>query len=158
MIETEIIINEATTLKEVRRLTSYAGAKTADDEGAYERKSATSADNEMLKLWWREALTKLEDVLKPVITSISNDDSVTISLSLSSSWDERLAVPLNMCAGNYVVNYISGKWLDMTGEKKQGYSAQAVMLLDEVKSKIYYRKKPKRIAPVAKPATSPTSN
>lgn len=91
MIETQIIINEPSTLTEVRRLTSYAGAKTADDEGAYDRKSATKADNDMLRLWWREALTKLEDVLKPVITSIVNDDSVTINLILPSSWDERLA-------------------------------------------------------------------
>ncbi|MGN1228651.1 MAG: hypothetical protein ACI4T5_03240 [Prevotella sp.] len=148
MIKTEILINEESMLKEVRRLTSYAGAKTADDEGAYDRKSATKQDADMLQLWWREALTKLQDVLKPFVTSVVNDDTVKIELAMSSSWDATLAESLNMSAGSYVVNYVAGKWLEMTEGKQNDYNVEALSLLNDVLSKIYYKKKPTRVSPV----------
>lgn len=146
MIDTKIIINKNEALREIRRLTSYSGAKTPGDEGAYERKSATKSDDEMLEMWLREALSKLEDILKPFTTNTTFNDNITIELCMSSSWDETLSEGIGRTAFSYVVNYVADKWLEMTGSK-ESYMDEALRLLTDLNSKIYYRKKPVRVKP-----------
>ena len=143
---------------EVAKLTGYVGAKTIEDTGkAYDRVFTTDDDRLMLERFWREAVGAITDEIKRFITNVStqaNAQTVDISevwtanLEMPSNFDNNLIDSINDSLFSYAVNSIVSKWFAITNkEEADMYSGMAVNCGNEAKSKLYYRKKPKRVVP-----------
>lgn len=153
-----LTIKKAVVYDEVAKLTGYVGAKTIEDSGkAYDRVFTTDDDRLMLERFWREAIGAITDEVKRFIATVSspsNSQSVDITevweaiLNMPSSFDDNLAGSINSSLLSYAVNSIASKWFAITNkEEAERYSALAIASGNETKSKLYYRKKPKRVIP-----------
>ncbi|MCS2475525.1 hypothetical protein NXX39_20835 [Bacteroides ovatus] len=151
-------IKKAYVYDEVAKLTGYVGAKTIEDTGkAYDRVFTTDDDRLMLERFWREAVGAITDEIKRFITNVStqaNAQTVDISevwtanLEMPSNFDNNLIDSINDSLFSYAVNSIVSKWFAITNkEEADMYSGMAVNCGNEAKSKLYYRKKPKRVVP-----------
>ena len=151
-------IKKAYVYDEVAKLTGYVGAKTIEDTGkAYDRVFTTDDDRLMLERFWREAVGAITDEIKRFITNVStqaNAQTVDISevwtanLEMPSNFDNNLIDSINDSLFSYAVNSIVSKWFALTNkEEADMYSGMAVNCGNEAKSKLYYRKKPKRVVP-----------
>lgn len=151
-------IKKANVYDEVAKLTGYVGAKTIEDTGkAYDRVFTTDDDRLMLERFWREAVGAITDEIKRFITNVStqaNSQTVDISevwtanLEMPSNFDNNLIDSINDSLFSYAVNSIVSKWFAITNkEEADMYSGMAVNCGNEAKSKLYYRKKPKRVVP-----------
>ena len=151
-------IKKAYVYDEVAKLTGYVGAKTIEDTGkAYDRVFTTDVDRLMLERFWREAVGAITDEIKRFITNVStqaNAQTVDISevwtanLEMPSNFDNNLIDSINDSLFSYAVNSIVSKWFAITNkEEADMYSGMAVNCGNEAKSKLYYRKKPKRVVP-----------
>lgn len=154
-----LTIKKAVVYDEVAKLTGYVGAKTIEDSGkAYDRVFTTDDDRLMLERFWREAIGAITDEVKRFITTVSspsNSQSVDITevwettLNMPSSFDDNLTGSINSSLLSYAVNSIAGKWFAITNkEEADRYSTLAIADGNETKSKLYYRKKPKRVIPI----------
>lgn len=100
----------------------------------------------------------ITDEVKRFITTVSspsNSQSVDITevweatLNMPSSFDDNLTGSINSSLLSYAVNSIAGKWFAITNkEEADRYSTLAIADGNETKSKLYYRKKPKRVIPI----------
>lgn len=151
-------IKKAYVYDEVAKLTGYVGAKTIEDTGkAYDRVFTTDDDRLMLERFWREAVGAITDEIKRFITNVStqaNAQTVDVSevwtanLEMPSNFDNNLIDSINDSLFSYAVNSIVSKWFAITNkEEADMYSGMAVNCGNEAKSKLYYRKKPKRVVP-----------
>ena len=151
-------IKKAYVYDEVAKLTGYVGAKTIEDTGkAYDRVFTTDDDRLMLERFWREAVGAITDEIKRFITNVStqaNAQTVDISevwtanLEMPSNFDNNLIDSINDSLFSYAVNSIVSKWFAITNkEEADMYSGMAVNCGNEAKSKLFYRKKPKRVVP-----------
>lgn len=151
-------IKKANVYDEVAKLTGYVGAKTIEDIGkAYNRVFTTDDDRLMLERFWREAVGAITDEIKRFITNVStqaNSQTVDISevwtanLEMPSNFDDNLIDSINDSLFSYAVNSIVSKWFSITNkDEAEMYSGMAVNCGNEAKSKLYYRKKPKRVVP-----------
>lgn len=151
-------IKKANVYDEVAKLTGYVGAKTIEDTGkAYDRVFTTDDDRLMLERFWREAVGAITDEIKRFITNVStqaNSQTVDISevwtanLEMPSNFDNNLIDSINDSLFSYAVNSIVSKWFAITNkEESEMYSGMATNCGNEAKSKLYYRKKPKRVVP-----------
>lgn len=152
-------IKKANVYDEVAKLTGYVGAKSIEDTGkAYDRVFTTDDDRLILERFWREAIGAITDEVKKFIVTVSapnNSQSVDITevweatLNMPSSFDDNLTGSINDSLLSYAVNSIASKWFAIANkEESDKYSAMAVVAGNETKSKLYYRKKPKRVIPV----------
>lgn len=159
MIAFEINILKDDVYAEVKKTTAYTGAKmTEDTETAYNRISTTDADKEMLDRYWKEACDKATDTLKQFVVNVSStgwsDNNVSyvglhLELSLPNNFDSSLESSIINSLTSYMVNSIAGKWFLLTNKKEsEKYGTLADNAMEDVKGKIYYRKKPTRTAPV----------
>lgn len=153
-----ISIKKANVYDEVAKLTGYVGAKSIEDTGkAYDRVFTTDDDRLMLERFWREAVGAITDEVKRFIVTVSsqvNSQHVDISevwtatLEMPSNFDDNLVNSINDSLFSYAVNSIVGKWFAITNkEESEVYSGMATNCGNEAKSKLYYRKKPKRVVP-----------
>lgn len=151
-------IKKAYVYDEVAKLTGYVGAKTIEDTGkAYDRVFTTDDDRLMLERFWREAVGAITDEIKRFITNVSTQDNAqtvdisevwTANLEMPSNFDNNLIDSINDSLFSYAVNSIVSKWFAITNkEEADMYSGMAVNCGNEAKSKLYYRKKPKRVVP-----------
>lgn len=150
----EITVNKKKVYDEVAKSTSYTGAKMAGDELAYERIFTTDEDQLMLERFWMECCNDATNEFRPFITSVTEQgdsgvislgNNYTATLALPSSFDENLIPSMQNSLFSYFVNSISGKWYKMTNkEEYDSYLKDAHTNLMDVRSKLYYRKKPTR--------------
>lgn len=162
MIKVELNIIKSDVYDEVAKTTSYEGAKAVNDANAYERIFTTDADRTMLDRFWDEACNIATDTMKRYITSVSsaatNDDTsgneaksqegYHVKLSLSSAYDNTLTPSLQKSLRSFFVNAIVSKWDKFTNKDNvKTYEEDANASLDDIVSKIFYRKRPTRIVP-----------
>lgn len=151
-------IKKANVYDEVAKLTGYVGAKNIEDTGkAYDRVFTTDDDRLMLERFWREAVGAITDEVKRFIITVSNQvnsqyvdisEVWTATLEMPSNFDSNLVDSINDSLFSCVVNSIASKWFAITNkEEADMYSGMAINCGNEAKSKLYYRKKPKRIVP-----------
>ena len=151
----DITVSKNKVYNEVAKTTSYTGAKKmAGDESAYERIFTTDEDQLMLERFWMECCNEATNEFRPFIVSVTEqNDSETISLennytatlSMPSAFDENLVTSMQNSLFSFFVNSISGKWYKMTNkEEYDSYLKDAHTNLMDVRSKLYYRKKPTR--------------
>ena len=149
---------KANVYEEVAKTTSYTGAKMmAGDESAYSRIFTTDEDRLMLERFWTEAANAVVDIFKPFVLEVSDlteshccdlTKDFEATLELSGSYDTSLNNTVGSSLFSFFTSFIVGKWYKFTNKQEaDGALADASVFLDDVKSKIYYRKRPRRIAP-----------
>ena len=157
-MEFVLSITKAKVFDEVAKLTGYVCAKNIEDTGkAYDRVFTTDDDRLMLERFWREAVGAITDEVKRFIITVSNQvnsqyvdisEVWTATLEMPSNFDSNLVDSINDSLFSCVVNSIASKWFAITNkEEADMYSGMAINCGNEAKSKLYYRKKPKRIVP-----------
>ena len=96
-------------------------------------------------------------MFKPFIASVSAQDSTGVvnlesnyklELELSSSFDTSLLPMLKSSLNSYFITGITSKWFEFTNkEDVEKYSAEALGYMESIRENLYFRKKPKRVAP-----------
>lgn len=146
---------------EVAKTTAYAGKKMVDDDKAYERIFTTKSDRSMLERFWDESCNVATDIFKPFISSVSSKVTITaedntkteveaysVQLLMSSAFDTTLTDSILSSLRSFFVASIVAKWFVITNKQEaEPYAKDAVAFMQDVKRKIYYRKKPTRTAP-----------
>ncbi|MCQ2220007.1 MAG: hypothetical protein MJZ12_01365 [Prevotella sp.] len=143
----QITINvvKSAVYNEVAKTTSYAGAKKVGDEGAYDRIFTTDEDQEMLERFWKEAASGATDTLKKWISENEEGDEYRLLLHVADGYDIGLTSSIETSLFSYFVNFIIGKWyLIVNAQESERYVTDAAGAMDDVMSKIFHRKKPKR--------------
>ena len=147
MREITITIDKEEVYEEVAQTTSYTGAKMeGGDDKTYDRIFTTEGDRSQLERFWNESCVDVCEALKEFIQEERNEKaSFSIFLSLSSSFDPALEPAMKKELFSFFVTNIVCKWYVFTNKKEAAdFSASAVGMLDGVKRKAYYRRKPKR--------------
>jgi len=150
-------ISKRAVYNEVAKTTSYTGAKFTGDDDAYLRIFTTDEDRLMLERFFNEASASITDLVKPFIVSVSTnsdpaelniDNNYDVTLELSSRYDTTLNGSVHDAIFSFFVNLIIAKWYRFTnkGEEKI-YADAAAHFINDINSKIYYRRKPTRTLP-----------
>ena len=124
-------IKQSEVFKEVAQTTSYTGAKMDNDTNAFERISTVDEDQNLLKRFWDESRA---EVAKTFIRMLTSED-------MSADGDTYNLV-LNV---SYFVQSITGRWYVFSNKKEAvEFSNHGEAILEEVKEKAFYKKKPVR--------------
>ncbi len=146
MTEVTIIINKDEVYDEVAQTTSYTGAKMEGDEGAYDRIFTTEGDRSQLERFWHECCVDVCEALKEFVRSERCEKGCFgVDLGLSSAFDPALEPAMRKELFSFFVMSIASKWYVFTNKKEAGdFAAAAATMLDGVKRKAYYRRRPTR--------------
>lgn len=154
-----LLVTKINVYDEVSKTSSYTGAKMDDNGSGYMRIFTIDEDRVVLERFWNEACNKVVDLVKPFIVSISKlveshtidiANNFTAILCMPSSFDASLVESINTDLFSFFTNYIVGKWYEFTNKSEaEAYLLSAGAILKDIKSKIYYRKKPTRVKPTA---------
>lgn len=157
MITISLSVNKVRVYDEVAKTTAYVGSKMTEDEGAYSRIFTTDDDRMMLERFWVEACSAATETFKPFIVSVSDqpeshgvelERNYDITLELSSAFDERLKDSIETSLFSFFVASIVSKWCKFSNKSDaEGYGNDADNAILDIESKIYYRRKPKRVEP-----------
>ncbi len=157
MQQVTFTVRKANVYEEVAKTSSYTGAKMVGDETAYGRIFTTDADQMMLERFWTEACNAVADLFKPFLVSISDiteshcpdlERNFVAVLDMPGSYDTALNNSIESSLFSFYANLIVSKWYEFTAKQDaEKYGATAAAMLEDVRSKIYYRKKPRRVAP-----------
>ena len=131
---------------EVAKTTSYVGLKKIDtDDKLYDRVFTTDADRDLLERFWREACNAVTDEFKQFIISQpgQTDNGIfTVDMSMPSSFVEQSLL-------SFFINLITSKWFSISNKGDAEYYQQETLASgNEVRRKIFYRKKPQRVVPI----------
>lgn len=146
MRDVTIRVDKDAVYEEVAQTTSYTGAKMDNDEGAYDRIFTTEGDRSQLERFWHESCVDVCEALKEFVKEERNEkDAFTVYLCLSSSFDPALEPAMKKELFSFFVTNIVCKWYVFTNKQEAAdFSASAVGMLDGVKRKAYYRRRPTR--------------
>ena len=141
-----LTIDKAKVYEEVAQTTAYTGAKMDGDEKAYERISTIDGDQSQLERFWNESCVAVCEALKEFVQEERNEEGCfTITLALSSSFDQALEPAMKKELFSFFVTNIVCKWYVFTNKKEVGdFAASALGMLEGVKRKVYHRRKPTR--------------
>lgn len=148
MIAIELTVSKKAVYEEVAKTTSYTGQKMLDDDTAYDRIFTTDEDQEMLERFWNECRAEIAQRFVGLVSAekmSDDDDTYTLSLDLSGSFDTALQPSMQLSLFSYFVQSLAAKWYSFTnkGETEKN-SLRATALLEDVREKAYYKKKPSR--------------
>ena len=166
MITVSITIIKKSVYLEVEKTTSYAGRKAIGEDVAVamDRIASTESDRTMLERYWNEACAMATECMRQFLSSVtmspslttspgavdnlSDDDDYSVTLSMPASYDRTLNDGLAASLYSFFVNYIVSKWY-MAAAKSDvtAYTTEAAAMLLDVRTKLYYRKAPTRVAP-----------
>lgn len=157
MIDATLTIDKAEVMDEVAKTTAYEGKKTVGDDGAYERIFATAEDRAMLGRFWDEAASAATESMKRFLVGAWDTYSAeeggkaveragyTVRLELSGSYDTALTPSVEKSLFSFFVNAIVGKWNSFVKEGQvDRYESEAAAALQDIMSKLFYRRKPTR--------------
>jgi hypothetical protein len=150
MIEITLNIIKADVYKEVAKTTSYTGSKMMHDDEAYDRIFTTDEDRQMLERFWTEACNGATEEFKQFILEVSDPTGTDyeVTLELSSSFDKNLKSSIETSLFSYFVNSIISKWNKFANKgESESYATDADAAMLDVRSKIFFKKKPKRVVP-----------
>lgn len=145
-MEITLKVDQQEVLQEVARTTSYTGAKMDDDANAYERITTVDEDAEELQRFWDESRAEVAQTFIRMLASERMDGSTyALELNVSASFDEALLPSMQLGLFSYFVQSIAAKWYVFTNKKEAGeYADVGKGILDEVREKAFYKKKPTR--------------
>lgn len=147
-MEITLTISQKAVFKEVAQTTSYTGAKMDDDANAYERISTTDENEPELKRFWDESRAEVAQTFIRMLSSegmADDGDTYKLVLNVSVAFDNALLPGMQLGLFSYFVQNITAKWYVFTNKKEAGdFADRGSALLEEVKEKAFYKKKPTR--------------
>ena len=145
-MEITLSVSKSAVFNEVAQTTSYTGAKMDDDANAYERISTVDEDQSELKRFWDESRAEIAQTFIRMLSSEGMDgDTYNLVLNVSVSFDEALLPGMQLGLFSYFVQNITAKWYVFTNKKEAGdFADRGSAILDEVKEKAFFKKKPTR--------------
>ena len=144
-MEITLNINKEEVYEEVAQTTSYTGAKMAD-VNAYERIFTTDEDKTMLERFWRECKNTICNSLKKVLISeTETDGEYSLTLGLSSAFDDSLTESMERSLFSFFVMNITAKWYTFTNkDEATGYATEAATYVEDIMRKAFFKKRPTR--------------
>lgn len=141
-----LTISQTDVLAEVAQTTGYTGAKMVGDDGAYERISTVDENDDELKLFWDECRAEVTKAFARLLESESmSGTNYNLVLNVSVAFDDNLKVSMQLGLFSYFVQSIVAKWYVYTNKQEAGsFAKRAAALLDEVREKAFFKKKPTR--------------
>lgn len=143
-----LTINRADVYTEVDKTTDYTGAKMVTKEngaGVRDRIAATEDDLKTLSRFWEETCSATNERLKEMFVNSSapSANDYTITLQVSVSYDKALTPSVEATLRSFFITSITGKWYVFAnkGEAKD-YFEEAGELIEDVRRKLYSRKRP----------------
>ncbi|MBR5835205.1 MAG: hypothetical protein IKY66_03480 [Bacteroidales bacterium] len=156
-MDINILVTKINVYDEVSKTSSYTGAKMDENGSAYMRIFTIDEDRVALERFWNEACNAVVGLLKPFIARLSTlveshtidlSNNFSATLNMPNSFDATLTESINNSLFSYFTNYIVGKWYEYVNkDESSAYLKNAAVMLEDVKGKIYYRKKPTRVKP-----------
>lgn len=150
-------VNKANVYTEVAKTTSFLGIKKSSDGTLYEQIFTTDEDRLMLERFWNEAGNSMTELFKNFISSapdttqahgIDLATNYSLTAQLPSNYDTNLNNSISSSMFSYFVNYIVSKWMKFLDKSEaDSYGLEAVALMEDIKSKLFYRKRPTRTKP-----------
>ncbi len=131
---------------EVDKTTDYTGAKlNQSDNGARDRIVATEEDLKTLSRFWEETCATANERLKEMFigSSLPSAEDYSVTLQVSVAFDKELTPSVEASLRSFFIVSITGKWYVFAnkGEAKE-YFAEAGELIEDVRRKLYSRKRP----------------
>lgn len=141
-----LTINQNDVLKEVAQTAEYTGDKMTEDSGAYERIRIVDDNQDELKLFWDECRAEVAKAFARLLGSETmSGTTYSLVLNVSAAFDSALTQSMQLGLKSYFVQSIVARWYVYANKKEAAeYSARAAALLDEVREKAYFKKKPTR--------------
>lgn len=138
-------LDKEAVYEEVAKTTEYTGAKM-EDEQAYERIFTTDEDKAMLERFWNECKNMVSGYLKKVLVSeIETDGVYSLTLGLSSAFDESLTDSMERSLFSFFVMSITAKWYTFANKgEATGYATEAAAYIEDIMRKAFFKKKPTR--------------
>ena len=141
-------ISKSAVFKEVGQTTSYTGAKMEADANAFERISTVDEDQPELGRFWDESRAEVAQTFIRMLVSegmAEDGDTYQLELNVSVAFDKALLPGMELGLFSYFVQSITAKWYVFTNKKEAGdFATVGKSILDEVKEKAFFKKKPTR--------------
>lgn len=139
-------VNKADVYNEVAKTTSYTGAKMENDATAYTRIFTTEEDKDILERFWNESKNSVTGDLKKLLNEEKEENGTyTLTLEVSSSFDDNLIASMQRSLFSFFVMSIVSKWYIFTNKKEaESYATSALGDMEDVMRKAYYKKRPTR--------------
>lgn len=145
----KLTIRRPALYAEVARTTSYMGAKQAPEVNPgdhFDRMAVIDADHTLLDRFANEAVSALAERLKGIVTAtdLSSED-ISVSLSLSKSYDDSLSASVEGNFEAYMRAAVTSRWLRIVSPGKEtSWLTEPERLASEIISALYHRNPPKR--------------
>lgn len=146
-MEITLTVSQPDIYKEVAQATSYTGQKMDDDPKAYDRIFTTDQDKKELSRFWDESRAAVSQSLVRLVQSesISDTGMYTIALDVSAAFDTALQPSMQLSLFSYFVQAITARWYVYTNKQEaKEYDERAKGLLEDVRRKAFYKRKPTR--------------
>lgn len=147
-MEITLSIKQSDVFREVAQTTSYTGAKMEADANAYERITTVDEDQPELRRFWDESRAQVAQAFIRMLVSegmAQDDDTYNLVLNVSVAFDSALQPGMELGLFSYFVQSITAKWYVFTNKSEAGdFASVGKSILDDVKEKAYYKKKPVR--------------
>lgn len=139
-------ISRQEVMKEVAQTTGYTGMKMEGDENAMNRIPTVDEDYPELKRFWDESRAEVaQTMIRLLDWEGMEEETYCLSLNVSVAFDESLLPGMQLGLFSYFVQNIAAKWYVFTNKgEAANFAAVAKMLLEEIKEKAFFKKKPVR--------------
>ncbi len=142
-------ISRKAVMDEVAQTTNYSGDRKVGDEGAYERIATVDEDEAELGRFWNECRGEVAQAFVRLLSGEGMDeednDRYELRLNVSVSFDMALLPGMELGMFSYFVHSITAKWFVFTNKEEAGaWADRSIALLEEVKEKAFFKKKPIR--------------
>ena len=143
-----LTITKSEVFAEVAQTTTYTGAKIDDDANAYDRIRTVDEDQSELQRFWDESRAEVAQAFIRMLVSegmAANGDTYNVVLNVSVNFDNALLPSMQLSLFSFFVQNIAAKWYAYTNKKEEvDVVRKAKALLDDVKEKSLYKKRPTR--------------
>lgn len=146
--QTVLTVSKRDVYNEVAMTTAYTGAKKGNenDMSAYERIFTTDEDREKLERFWVESCASVCSALKQFLEEEEcGVDGYRVRLSMPRAFDRALLPSMNKSLTSFFVLNITADWYVYTNKEEcTEYATAAAMMLEDVRRKAFYKKRPTR--------------
>lgn len=146
-MEITLTISQKAVMDEVAQTAEYTGAKMGDEgKQAYERIGITDENLPELMRFWDECRAEVAKTFMRLLKSEEMDgDDYNLTLNVSVAFDEALIPSMQLGLFSYFVQSIAAKWYVYTNKAEAaGYADASTAILEGVREKAFYKKKPER--------------
>lgn len=146
MKEYTIILTKAEIFENVSLHSTYTGAKNTTEDTSLMKVATNDSDNLMLSRFWLDICGEITEKFRQFIVKTEiNDTSFSMTLELSSAFDESLLSTIRTDLQGACVNGILGAWFEISfPEKSVEAATRCQTLLQRAFSKLCHRRKPIR--------------